>query len=130
MVAHSHTVLLVDDEPVFNFITESLLKRVNLVKEVYSVFNGREAMKLLQESFQGLHNIPSHIFLDLNMPIMNGFSFLEEFSKLPRDQKDDIKIIVVSSSENPSDIAKVKSYGVEDYISKPLSPDTLKEILQ
>ena len=118
-----NTVLLVDDEPVFNFITENLLKRINLAKEVYSVFNGKEAMKLLQDAFAGVRNIPSHIFLDLNMPVMNGFSFLEEFNKLPPDQRDDIKIIVVSSSQNPLDIAKAKSYGIEDYISKPLSPD-------
>lgn len=125
-----NTVLLVDDEPVFNFITENLLKRINLAKEVYSVFNGKEAMKLLQDSFAGVRSIPSHIFLDLNMPVMNGFSFLEEFNKLPADQRDDIKIIVVSSSQNPSDIARAKSLGIEDYISKPLSPDILKQILR
>jgi CheY-like chemotaxis protein len=124
-----NTVLLVDDEPVFNFITENLLKRINLAKEVYSVFNGKEAMTLLQDAFAGVRNIPSHIFLDLNMPVMNGFSFLEEFNKLPPNQRDDIKIIVVSSSQNPLDIAKAKSYGIEDYISKPLSPDVLKQIL-
>jgi CheY-like chemotaxis protein len=125
----SQTILLVDDEPVFNFIAESHIKRVNPSYEVYSVFNGKEALAYLNESLSGRLKIPSHIFLDLNMPIMNGFTFLEEFKKFSTDVQRSIQIFVVSTSVNPFDLTQAKAYGISDYINKPLSTDFLKSVL-
>ena len=125
----TNTVLLVDDEPVFNFIADTHIKRVDPSANVFSVFNGKEALTILQEAFKGERKVPTHIFVDLNMPVMDGFSFLEAFKKLPELYIHDIKVFVVTTSLNPLDKERVKSYNFPNYVNKPLSTEFLKSIL-
>ncbi|MFD0997792.1 response regulator [Ohtaekwangia kribbensis] len=125
----SNIVLLVDDEPVFNFIAESHIKRIDPSSEVFSVFNGKEAIDLLNNSFMGQVKIPTHIFLDINMPVMDGMSFLAEYQKLSNAQTAGIKIVILTTSNNPLDKARAQSYHIEYYINKPISTENLKSIL-
>lgn len=125
----SNIVLLVDDEPVFNFIAESHIKRIDPSSEVFSVFNGKEAIDLLNTAFMGQVKIPTHIFLDINMPVMDGMSFLAEYQKLSHALTAGIKIVILTTSNNPLDKARAQSYHIEYYINKPISTENLKSIL-
>jgi len=124
-----NVILLIDDEPVFNFIAESHIKRIDPSAEVFSVFNGKEAITFLEDAFNGKIKTPTHIFLDLNMPIMDGFSFLTEYKKLSKAYKTDIQVIIVTSSTNLLDKARTRHFDVNNYINKPISTEQLKYIL-
>lgn len=75
-------VLLVDDDKICNFITEATLNRLGVAKQIHSALNGKEALDLINGYFQGDLAIPDVIFLDLNMPIMDGFQFIEAFQEI------------------------------------------------
>jgi CheY-like chemotaxis protein len=75
-------------------------------------------------------SLPDIVLLDLNMPILDGFGFLEEFKRLDLANHDQVQIIVVSSSENPEDIKRAKNLGASRYIAKPLLEETLRKALE
>jgi CheY-like chemotaxis protein len=125
----SNVILLVDDEPVFNFIADSHIKRIDSSSEVFSVHNGKEALDFLHRAINGQLKMPTHIFLDLNMPVMDGFTFLHEYKKLLTAQTNNTKVVVLTSSNNPWDKAHVQSYDIDNYINKPKSTQHLKYVL-
>ena len=122
-------VLLVDDDYIFNFLSQSILERIGITNEVYTALNGKEALGLLGNGTQPRF-IPDVILLDLNMPIMDGFTFLEAFRKLNLPDKEKVTIIVVTSSEDPDDIMKARRMGVDHYIPKPVTEKDLRQALE
>lgn len=124
------TVLLVDDDHICNFLMAKALEKLGVAKEILTVLNGKQAIDLIRDYTTNLQNLPEVIFLDINMPIMDGFAFLEAYNDLDTRNKKDIKIIVVSSSDSPSDKLKAESLGAKDFLSKPITEDKLKLILQ
>jgi CheY-like chemotaxis protein len=122
-------VLLVDDDNIFNYLNQHILQNMGIVNEVHTALNGREALELFNNYFSGAIAIPDIIFLDLNMPIMDGFAFLEAFKKLNIPNKEKISIIIVSSSEDPSDIKRARNFGVDHYLTKPITASDLKMAL-
>jgi len=122
-------VLLVDDDYIFNFLSQSILERLGITNEVYTALNGKEALGLLGNDTQRRF-IPDVILLDLNMPIMDGFTFLEAFKKLNLPDKEKVTIIVVTSSEDPDDIMKARRMGVDHYIPKPVTEKDLRQALE
>lgn len=123
------TVLLVDDDHICNFLMTKSLEKLGLAKKILSVLNGKQAIDLLWDCAGNVKNLPELIFLDINMPIMDGFTFLEAFKDLDIFKKQDIRIVMVSSSDDPSDRLKAKSLGVTDFLLKPINEDKLKLIL-
>ncbi len=123
-------VLLVDDDSVCNFINEATLNKLGIAKEIHSALNGKEALDLINGYFLGDRSIPDVIFLDLNMPIMDGFQFIEAFKRLEYPKKDKILIVVLTSSANPDDITKVKSLGIDHYMTKPINEEKLMALLK
>jgi len=117
-------VLLVDDDSIFNFLNEKVISRLNVAENITTAHNGQEALDVLARSTQS----PDVIFLDLNMPVMDGFEFIEAYQqlRLPNEQRP--VIIVVTSSADPRDIRKVKALGVDHYLSKPLTEDKLRTV--
>ncbi|HYG38358.1 MAG TPA: response regulator [Cytophagales bacterium] len=118
-------VLLVDDDPVANFLHEDLIKRC-LMSEVEVANNGMEALDKINAGLE-IKSFPDLILLDINMPIMDGFEFLEAFDKIP--EKPPVKIVILSSSISPRDISSAQKYNIEGYINKPLSFSKLQEAL-
>jgi CheY-like chemotaxis protein len=129
--AKSVSILLVDDDEINNFISVKLIKKTLLNTEIRTCLNGKFAIDQLVEIQQNdPADLPDYILLDINMPIMNGWEFLEEYERLKIDPKGKTKIYIISSSVFNNDINKAKSYPlVKDFVSKPLSVDKIKDLL-
>lgn len=126
------SVLLIDDDHINNFIVVSKLKHLNLVTNINCVENGRQGIEFIAKSInEGPDNLPQLIFLDINMPVMDGWDFLEEFEKFDEEHKSQMFIYMVSSSVYNEDIERSKKYpSVKVFISKPLVKERIAEIIQ
>ncbi|WP_416864401.1 MAG: response regulator [Imperialibacter sp.] len=123
-------LFLVDDDDIYTYLTTATIKETSLV-EVIKVFgNGQEAIDFLTENKNNPDSLPDVIFLDLAMPIMDGWGFLEEFIELHPFIGKKIEIYVCTSSISPDDLEKVKRITlVSDYIIKPLSQEILVKLI-
>jgi len=119
---------IIDDDPIFVFGIKKVMELIDFCEGIMVFKNGQEALNNLRAIISAKEELPDVILLDLNMPILDGWQFLEEFIKIPCEKK--VIIYVVSSSVDPEDVLRVKSYeGVSDYIVKPISVKKLKEVL-
>lgn len=122
-------VLLVDDDPIFNFLHSRMLSLGGLAKEVHTALNGRQALDLLNGYFSGTSVLPDAILLDLTMPELDGFGFLEALKKLKVPGMENVNIVVITSSINPRDMERVRALGVSNYLIKPITLEKLKDAL-
>lgn len=121
---------VIDDDQVYVFGLKKLIEFSNFCKNVLVFANGEEALKYLKPIVTNVHELPDVILLDINMPVMDGWEFLEEFIKIKHQLAKDITIYMVSSSIQQSDIDKAKQYTeVSDYLIKPIKLDDLKRIM-
>ncbi|MFT4601047.1 MAG: CheY-like chemotaxis protein [Arenicella sp.] len=119
-------ILLIDDDETNNFLVKHMLNKIDAVENIHVALNGEEALKKLDE-FHEEGIVIDLIFLDINMPIMNGFEFLDEYQKLPKDCQSKTTIMMISSSVHPEDKEKIETYEcVDDFIEKPLSIEIIK----
>lgn len=127
--------MLIDDNNIDNFINEKLVKAYYFAEHVYihtSTTSALEFLRNLQTTYSGKASemIPSIIFLDINMPILDGFAFLEEYEKLDARLTKQIQIMMLTSSMNPVDIEKSNLNAcVKRFIHKPLTEDQLNSIV-
>jgi CheY-like chemotaxis protein len=119
-------VLLVDDDEVFHFLNKKIISLSGVDCEVSNAYNGAEAMDLLLDAVNNNATLPDYIFLDLDMPVMDGFEFLELYKGLNSKVHQRAKVVILTSSENFLDRQKARELGVEQFISKPLSQDYIK----
>ncbi len=128
----SVSVLLVDDDEINNFISIKLIKKALLNTEIMACLNGKFAIEQLSEiQRKDPEKLPDYILLDINMPIMNGWEFLDEYKRLNIDPLGKSKIFIISSSVFSNDINKARSYPlVKDFISKPLNVEKIKELFE
>lgn len=118
------TILLVDDDEISHFINSAFIRKSNLCNAVVTAIHGKEALQYLSNCLDKKLPYPELIFLDLKMPVMDGFEFLELFHQKDISSNSKVIIIVLTSSDNPYDKEKVKKYsGVKDYITKPLTAE-------
>jgi CheY-like chemotaxis protein len=127
-------VLLVDDDFASNYLTEVIIKDINFAGQVYSVRDGKAALDFMKQHCLPLQQqqesaCPDLILLDINMPVMDGFEFLEEYEKMQIGKKEAIYIILLTTSTNIRDVEKAKRYKVTAYLEKPLSEEKLKQAL-
>ncbi len=119
---------IIDDDPIYVFCTKRIMVLADFCENFLIFHNGKEALDKLSAIIQKNENLPELILLDLNMPIMDGWEFLEEFTKIPVAQT--ITILIVTSSINPVDVEKAKQFeSVNNYVVKPVTIDKLREIL-
>ncbi len=124
-------VLLVDDDKATNFFNERVVTRHQGFHQVNTVQSGMAALEYLKAVGKNSTIKPDLIFLDINMPAMNGWEFLIEFSKLDATVTNGIKVILLSTSSNPDDVKEsAKNHSVDDFINKPLSLDLLDNVLR
>ncbi|MBQ4913139.1 response regulator [Maribacter sp. MMG018] len=121
---------IIDDDPIFIYGTKRIMKDVDFCDSIIVYNNGQEAYDGLLEISQQGKKVPPIIFLDLNMPIMNGWEFLEMFTKIPTNNSENTIIYIISSSVDPRDLERVKNYeSVHNYILKPITPNDLENVL-
>lgn len=129
MRKHFERILLIDDDIVSNYINEIALQEMDFSSQIHVSENGKEALLYLNQSYaNGTNSAPDLIFLDLNMPVMDGFQFLEEFEKLPLKKREMTSIILLTSSNAPSDLAKARQFNVDGYIVKPLCKKKVEQV--
>lgn len=126
-------VMLIDDSEIDNFINQKMIEGCNFAENVYVHTSSKSALEFLKNFDRNgvfpKELIPGIIFLDINMPIMDGFQFAEEFQKFGKELKESIKIVFLTTSLNPQDQDKaMKTEGVLKYINKPLTRDHLNAI--
>lgn len=122
-------VMLVDDNDTDNFISKRIIEITKFAKRVEVKNSGKSALDYLRENENNEEELPNLIFLDINMPIVDGFVFLYEFEKFGDAIKDKCKVIILSSSDNKRDIDKiVNNNHVIKFITKPLTESALEEV--
>jgi len=126
-----NSVLLVDDDEDSNFISELAIKKSSITDSITCVKNENEALQFIVNYSVAHADITSvnynHIvFLDLHMPIMDGFDFLAQLVAQMPNYNERIKIYILTSSSNPADISKAEQYVISGYINKPLDMNKIK----
>ena len=124
-------VLLIDDDKVTNFYNKRVVSKINNFKEINTATNGQKALDYINNSKNGLCKKPDLIFLDINMPAMNGWEFIEEFKKIDTTFTSSIKIVMLTTSNSPEDYERSLTLdSVDDFINKPLSIDLLSNLIE
>lgn len=127
------SVMLIDDNEIDNLINQKMIESSAICQHILVHTGARSAIEFLRniEKLSGAiadakKLIPDIILLDIDMPLMDGFQFLDEFEKLSDVVKNDIKIVMLTSSMNPNDLSRAKkSKFVSKYLNKPLTIDSL-----
>ncbi len=124
-------ILLVDDDEPTNFLHKLVIDRHGCAEKVVAFQVAQEALAFLADNSSGAYAQPDLILLDINMPGMNGWEFLEAYEKLPEAQRGNIVVMMLTTSLNPDDKKHADSIGgVAGFLSKPLTKKLLQEILE
>lgn len=122
-------VFIIDDDPIHQRIAQIMISKHNLFDEYFSYTEAQKALDFLQENKKNEETLPDVILLDLNMPVIDGWDFLDTFETLIKEFKKGIRVFIVSSSVDEKDVLRSKTYvAVKGFISKPLSPDIIRSI--
>jgi CheY-like chemotaxis protein len=137
MKSKLNSVLLIDDDEPTNFYTQLIIEESGCADHVQVAQGGREALNYLSKTQQqtGENNNsylpPDLIFLDINMPAMDGWEFLDEYKKLHKDRRGKIIVVMLTTSLNPDDKAKANEMPeIAGFESKPLTEEKLNKILK
>lgn len=123
-------VFVIDDDKIFHFIIKKLLLKHNIDISPTFYLNGLEAIEKIKEKINQGINLPDLILLDINMPIMDGWQFLDELRATKNASEEKTTIYLVSSSDSISDLNRAKEYQdqIKDYFFKPMSIKDLNKI--
>jgi CheY-like chemotaxis protein len=123
------TVMLIDDNEIDNLINQKMIEAAAVTENIYTHTGAKSAIEFLKnmEKMDVADKVlPDIIFLDIDMPLMDGFQFLDEFEKLSQVAKKKCKIVMLTSSINPQDFNRSKKYtNVKLYLNKPLSHQSI-----
>ena len=124
-------VLLVDDELICNYISIKWVNRLDIAENVHVLTNGKLALDFIKENCQKDYSEDDQdlVLLDIKMPVMDGFQFLHELEKSTFLYKDRLKIVLLTSSTNVSDIKEACKYKIDGYIEKPLNREKIESLI-
>jgi len=132
--AYKHqTVMLIDDNELDNFINQKVIESSFFAEKIYVNTSGASALEFFKNLLVNKKLtdtlIPSLIFLDINMPLMDGFQFMDEYNRLPKELKGKIKIVFLTTSISTNDKDMVAKYGnTVSFINKPLNEESLSTL--
>lgn len=122
---------IIDDDRIYVFGLRKIMEINNFSDEIVVFPNGKEALDYLKSLLDKPESLPDVILLDLNMPVMDGWQFLDEFIKIKNDLPKKITIYIMSSSIYKDDLERAKSYSeVTDYFVKPVKVKDLEQIIK
>lgn len=122
-------LLLVDDDPTTNFFNRHLINKMELFDQIHEAGNGQIALDIITELY-GKGEAPDMILLDINMPIMNGFEFLDRYVELDKKMKSSVVVCMLTTSLAQEDLERSKHYAIlDDYIDKPLYEAKMRELI-
>ena len=124
-----NVALLIDDDSINNFINERLLKKLQIAEQVKVVLNGEEALKYIKARASEGTSCPELILLDINMPVMDGFEFMENYKNLNLSFVSKPVVILLTTSKNTIDLQRASDVNISGYLNKPLTNDKVKEVL-
>lgn len=122
-------LLIIDDDAICSFINTRVAQTSGMFRQIHSVHNGQDALDFLQSTSCENPGNPDVILLDLNMPLINGFDFITALKNMPLANKENISIIILTSSDNSKDIERARSLGINHYLQKPLTINDLQATL-
>jgi CheY-like chemotaxis protein len=122
-------ILLVDDDPIINELHKEILKQHYFADQIVDVLSAEEAFEFINKFHEEKSSFPELILVDINMPGMDGFQFVQQLNKLPFAEKDTFKISALTSSADPRDIRMMNELGVKSYVVKPLDFRKVKEVV-
>lgn len=125
------TILCVDDDPITLMLCKKVIVKAGFSEKILFANNGKEAIDLIEKCQKEpeANTPPQLIFLDLNMPIINGWDFLDYFTKNNDPYFSNTKVIILSSTIDPADYNKAKQYNVvSHFISKPITVEILETL--
>jgi len=123
--------MLIDDDEANNYLNKRTIGKLDCTEHIEVAKNGQIALELLEKGLKMKHCLPELIFLDINMPIMDGWEFLEEFGKLEPLKTFQIKIVMLTTSLNPADRAKSENIKeISGFVNKPLRDSFVKQLLK
>lgn len=130
-----NAVMLIDDNEIDNLINQKMIESINMCDNIFIHSGAKSALEYLR-NIEKIKDgapkfLPELVFLDIDMPIMDGFQFIDEFEKLSEETKSYCKIVMLTSSLDPKDIAKSKKNKyVLKYMNKPLTQESLKKFIE
>jgi CheY-like chemotaxis protein len=124
------SIFLIDDDPIFVYLTKRIIGSINCPCEVHEFKDGELAISYLSQMREDAGALPDVIFLDLSMPVMDGWEFLNQYSDLKPKLKKNIALFIVSSSISPQEVERSKNYrAVTDFLIKPVEKGKIVEIM-
>ncbi|WP_339701351.1 response regulator [uncultured Roseivirga sp.] len=127
-------ILLIDDDDATNFIHQVIVKKAKITEKIVTTFNGKQALEYLTNSgkYANTENtLPSLIFLDINMPVMDGWEFIRAYQGLPESIKNQVVIVMLTTSYDPDDKEKAQQiHEIAEFDKKPLTFEMLDKIIE
>jgi two-component system, chemotaxis family, chemotaxis protein CheY len=128
MTQQKLNIFLVDDDHIYQFTAKKTLEAMGVSQEVSIFMDGEAAMQYIKSHLKDVDLLPDVIFLDINMPVMDGWQFVEEFQKLDLAKK--VALFMVSSSVDEADLNKSRQYPIiKEYIIKPVGRPRFEQLL-
>lgn len=123
------TVLLVDDDKINNFLNERIIRKLDIARDIKVLYNGMEGYRYLAENAEfDPVRYPPLVLLDINMPVMDGFEFIDSIKNLPGFKS--FRIIILTTSRNLKDMERISALGDFTYLNKPLTREKLINCLE
>jgi two-component system chemotaxis response regulator CheY len=130
MMNSAPIIALIDDDKVFQLTASRTIIAANLTDKILQFENGEDALAFLKKNAADTDSLPDYIFLDINMPFVDGWMFMDDYAELKEKLKKEIHIYMVSSSIDPRDIDRAKRNElIKEYVIKPVSREKFVELL-
>ena len=131
MAPKAPIIALVDDDKIFQLTASKTIKAMAITNNILQFENGEQALQYLKGHLSDPETLPDYIFLDINMPFVDGWMFLDDYEQLKSSLTKSISIFMISSSIDPRDVSRAKSNSnVKDYVTKPVTRDKFMKLLE